>query len=144
MKKNNNVSSYLNDVREGNVAMVAKCLKNRSLQVDVLDNKGCTPLFVACGARQNRVQMVRLLLQHGSDVNIVSSAAGNSVLHYALVKKPVDYEKEGGNAVKIISLLLNESKSLAVLKNINNDSPLAFACVNADFEAISRSMFTKC
>ncbi len=137
MKKNNNVSSYLNDVREGNVAMVAKCLKNRSLQVDVLDNKGCTPLFVACGARQNRVQMVRLLLQHGSDVNIVSSAAGNSVLHYALVKKPVDYEKEGGNAVKIISLLLNESKSLAVLKNINNDSPLAFACVNADFEAIS-------
>merc|ERR1711991_439914 len=40
----------------------------------------------------------------------------------------------------IVSMLLNESKALAVLKNVNNDAPLAFACVNADHQAISYLM----
>ena len=126
-----------NNIREGNVEAVKVALETNSLDVNALDQNGCTPLFMACGARKNRIQTVRLLLKHGSDVNTVSSAAGNSVLHYALVKRPEDISKEGGNCVALISLLLNESKSLALLKNVNKDSPLAFACVNADSAAIS-------
>ena len=130
-------SNIWSNIREGNVEAAKVALETGSLAVNALDQNGCTPLFIACGARKNRIQMVRLLLKHGSDVNTVSSAAGNSVLHYALVKRPEDISKEGGNCVEIISLLLNESKSLALLKNVNKDSPLAFACVNADSEAIS-------
>ena len=116
-----------NNIREGNVEAVKVALETNSLDVNALDQNGCTPLFMACGARKNRIQIVRLLLKHGSDVNTVSSAAGNSVLHYALVKRPEDISKEGGNCVALISLLLKASKSLALLKNVNKDSPLAFA-----------------
>ena len=124
-----------NNIREGNVEAVKVALETNSLDVNALDQNGCTPLFMACGARKNRIQTVRLLLKHGSDVNTVSSAAGNSVLHYALVKRPEDISKEGGNCVALISLLLNESKSLALLKNVNKDCLLW--CVNADSAAIS-------
>ena len=104
-----------NNIREGNVEAVKVALETNSLDVNALDQNGCTPLLWRA-AQGKTVFNVRLLLRHGSDVNIVSSAAGNSVLHYALVKRPEDISKEGGNCVALISLLLNESKSLALLK----------------------------
>jgi ankyrin repeat protein len=127
----------MNALRKGHVAAVKAALSNSSLNIRQVDEQGCTPLFLACGAKSNRVEIVCILLDAGSDVTTLSGSAGNSVLHYGLVSRPLDrVEKENGSSLGLIKVLLARSSSLATICNVNGDSPLAFACVNADADAI--------
>ena len=92
-------SHIMNALRKGHVAAVKAALSNSSLNIHQVDEKGCTPLFLACGAKTNRVEIVCLLLDAGSDVTALSGSAGNSVLHYGLVSQPLDrIEKENGSS----------------------------------------------
>jgi ankyrin repeat protein len=125
-------------IQSGDVSAVNEALRNGKLNVHERDDQSCTPLFLACGAKKNRVEMVKTFLNAGAKPNVLSGSAGNTVLHYALVSTPYDsVEAENSSALSVVKLLLKEDNSLATIKNVNGDSSLAFACVLADHKAVN-------
>ena len=81
-------ASHRGDVR--NVA----CLLRDGATVDERNNKGCTPLHVACcaggGRAEYKAECIRLLLEAGADVNGTDDH-GLVPLHYAVHFGDEDY-----------------------------------------------------
>lgn len=49
--------------------------------VNVQDDNGCTPLWLACGYYQdNYVDIIRILIEQGADLNVIDFEEGNSPL----------------------------------------------------------------
>ena len=86
-----------NDVKAGNLEAVRRQL-DEGIAVDARDaNEGLTPLMVAVDSEQAGVEMVRLLIGRGADVNALEPESQESVLALAV--------REG--ALKKVEMLLD-------------------------------------
>ena len=102
------------DVKAGNIRAVARQL-DEGVEVDTRDAaQGLTPLMIAVSSEQSSIEMVRLLIRRGADVNALEPEGQESVLALAVregtLKKvevlldaggDISYQREGGYNVLI-------------------------------------------
>ncbi len=81
--------SLLEAVRNGS-EVECRQLLNQEETINVSDDTGQTPLMAA--ASSNRLDLAKLLIEHGADVN-QSSGSGLTALHYAALENHVDMAK---------------------------------------------------
>ncbi|CAG0891921.1 unnamed protein product [Cyprideis torosa] len=115
-------------VVDGDIKAVQKCLTKKSVDVNVRDTGGYTPLHYSVVKDQN-IDITRLLLENGADVNAATRSGGATPLHRAVLKSqlqtvkllmehdadakarnndgltPVDMAKSAPHSVSILNLL---------------------------------------
>jgi len=93
--------------------------------IDVKNNKGKTPLHIACNSYKG-VEIVKLLIDFGADVNLCDNY-NNTALHYACENRNED----------ILEILIDfNAQSLNVVNN-NGRTPLYHACVNENISCVN-------
>jgi uncharacterized protein len=87
---------YGSDCRLENSVRIARQLVEKGVEVDTIDDRGCTPLMMA--ANRSNLPLVRFLLSAGADVNRQDSDEANrlSVLMYAESPEMVQFLLENG------------------------------------------------
>lgn len=92
---------------------------------NALDRNGLSALHRQCSGQQS-IEMVRLLLDVGADVNIQSrETEGNTALHYALSPSI------GGCSIELLQLLLEGGADVNA-RNHNGETPLFLAASSYD------------
>jgi len=117
----------------GNIPLHEACMISKEM-VEILINKsdiniqnkyGDSPLYNAC-IRKN-IEIIKLLLQNGADINIINNYDGNTILHG--ICEEIDYYSNKEENFKIFELLLKTSDiSIINMQNNENQTPLSIMC----------------
>ena len=116
---------FIEAVKSGDRAKIAKFLKNKKLDVDVVDEDGKSALIIA--VENNDVEVAKLLLEHGANVNFQEdNEVGNTPLICAA--------KQSYGDIEMMKLLLEHGADVN-LQNKRGKTPLMYA--GAFFEPAS-------
>jgi ankyrin repeat protein len=102
-------------VFDGSVDKVKKNLQRKNININALDESGNTALYYAVS--QNHVQLIKLLVANGADVNIVSKNSGDTLLHTAC---------GGEGDVEVVCLLISLGMNVNA-RNLSGETPLYLA-----------------
>ncbi|KAJ3325068.1 hypothetical protein HDU76_013251 [Blyttiomyces sp. JEL0837] len=89
----------------GDIQKVAKYLSKSNINVNELDNAGYTPLHYA--ARQGKLEICKLLIQHGADVNIVTKGLNTTALYRACM----------GGHIGVVKYLLDKNADVNIVSS---------------------------
>lgn len=125
---------FFEAAREGRNDVIDNLLK-AGTEVDVKDNRGYTPLFLAI--YNNNLETVKMLLQHGAnacsaDNNgdtplMISAYKGNEEIFQTLLAAfcPVDQQNQQGKTALMIATLFDHIKIVALLLKTHANPALA-------------------
>jgi len=85
-------SSFLNAAATGKIDVVNDLLTNHHVNVNVKDDRGTSNTALIFAASTNHVEVVKLLLKRGADVNI-KNVYGYTALMYAVNNKHIEVVK---------------------------------------------------
>ena len=115
-----------------NGIQVLKILLHSGADVNLRNQKGMTPLMIACQKRAT--EMVKILLQQGAKVHL-SSPSGNTALHYAIKRTDEVIKESIWNRLQIPKLLL---KYGAISKENNKGlTPIQLACIKGNADTVN-------
>jgi ankyrin repeat protein len=105
-------------------AEISELLIENGAEIDAVDNKGESPIFIAVKA--NNMKMVKLLKEKGANLE-TDNYTGYSILHYAA---------EIHNNTYILEYLIRNTSNDAInTKNIKEETPLHLAAEVANIQA---------
>lgn len=106
----------------GHIEVIIELLKHRPI-ADYITHPQTTPLAMAAG--NGHIPAMKVLLDAGEDINVISPADGTTVLHYMALEGRTD----------VTEFLVNSGASLNA-KDINQRTPLHFAAEKGHAEII--------
>lgn len=121
-------------IKQGNAAKAAEALRGAPRGGPAADPNasfpdGSTPLTLACQHSNNRLHLVRLLIdQHGADPTVPERSMGYSALHVAAVT----------NSTNLVTYLVSRAPSTLNLYADRGETPLLLACAQGHEAMVSR------
>lgn len=123
-----NVLHICSSSSDGNSLTLFLGLENAKKIINSKDNRGNTPLLLACGSGHGFTTGVKLLLDSGASVSDTDSA-GNFSIHVALANNNDSASKE------LSQVILKKDPTLLNVKNSSGQTPLIVALKNSKSES---------